>query len=130
VGPLVAALPSLTLFYDEDGVRMFSAQAVEQLERCRVRSSPSRAYPGGRRRPGAGWWCPTCRTACPWPAATGPVRPTCGVGGALAHRVLEVAAEDGYAAMQFNAVVETNEHAIRLWESLGSTTAVHTFAGG
>jgi hypothetical protein len=28
-------LPSLTLFYDEDGVRMFSAQAVEQLERCR-----------------------------------------------------------------------------------------------
>jgi GNAT superfamily N-acetyltransferase len=42
-----------------------------------------------------------------------------GVGRALAHRVLEVAAEDGYAAMQFNAVVETNEHAVRLWESLG-----------
>jgi ribosomal protein S18 acetylase RimI-like enzyme len=40
-------------------------------------------------------------------------------GRALAQRVLEVAAEDGYAAMQFNAVVETNEHAIRLWESLG-----------
>ena len=39
----------------------------------------------------------------------------------LAQRVLEVAAEDGYAAMQFNAVVETNEHAIRLWESLGFT---------
>ena len=28
----------------------------------------------------------------------------------------------GYAAMQFNAVVETNEHAVRLWESLGFTT--------
>jgi GNAT superfamily N-acetyltransferase len=42
-----------------------------------------------------------------------------GVGRALAQRVLEVAAEDGYAAMQFNAVVETNEHAVRLWESLG-----------
>ena len=28
---------------------------------------------------------------------------------------------DGYAAMQFNAVVETNEHAVRLWESLGFT---------
>lgn len=41
-----------------------------------------------------------------------------GVGRALAQRVLEVAAEDGYAAMQFNAVVETNEHAVRLWESL------------
>ena len=44
-----------------------------------------------------------------------------GVGRALARRVLEVAAEDGYAAMQFNAVVETNEHAVRLWESLGFT---------
>jgi GNAT superfamily N-acetyltransferase len=42
-----------------------------------------------------------------------------GVGRALAQRVLEVAAEDGYEAMQFNAVVETNEHAVRLWESLG-----------
>jgi GNAT superfamily N-acetyltransferase len=44
-----------------------------------------------------------------------------GVGRALARRVLEVAAEDGYAAMQFNAVVETNTNAIRLWESLGFT---------
>jgi hypothetical protein len=24
--------------------------------------------------------------------------------------------------MQFNAVVETNEHAVQLWESLGFTT--------
>jgi GNAT superfamily N-acetyltransferase len=31
-----------------------------------------------------------------------------GVGRALAQRVLEVAADDGYAAMQFNTVVETN----------------------
>jgi GNAT superfamily N-acetyltransferase len=45
-----------------------------------------------------------------------------GVGRALAQRVLEVAAEDGYAAMQFNAVVETNEPKVRLWESLGFTT--------
>jgi GNAT superfamily N-acetyltransferase len=44
-----------------------------------------------------------------------------GVGRALANRVLEVAVEDGYAAMQFNAVVETNAPAIRLWESLGFT---------
>jgi GNAT superfamily N-acetyltransferase len=42
-----------------------------------------------------------------------------GIGRALANRVLEVAVEDGYLAMQFNAVVETNVHAIRLWESLG-----------
>ena len=44
-----------------------------------------------------------------------------GVGRALANRVLEVAVEDGYTAMQFNAVVETNAPAIRLWESLGFT---------
>jgi RimJ/RimL family protein N-acetyltransferase len=50
------------------------------------------------------------------PSATGR-----GVGRALAHRVLEAAEEAGYAAMQFNAVVETNEHAIRLWESLDFT---------
>jgi L-amino acid N-acyltransferase YncA len=42
-----------------------------------------------------------------------------GVGRALAIRVLEVAAQDGYLAMQFNAVIETNAPAIRLWESLG-----------
>jgi ribosomal protein S18 acetylase RimI-like enzyme len=48
-----------------------------------------------------------------------------GVGRALARRVLEVAAEDGYAAMQFNAVVETNEHAGRLWESFGFTISRH-----
>jgi GNAT superfamily N-acetyltransferase len=44
-----------------------------------------------------------------------------GAGRVLARRVLDVAAADGYKAMQFNAVVETNEHAIRLWESLGFT---------
>jgi GNAT superfamily N-acetyltransferase len=44
-----------------------------------------------------------------------------GVGRALANKVLEVAAEHGYLAMQFNAVVETNTNAIRLWESLGFT---------
>ena len=50
------------------------------------------------------------------PTATGR-----GVGRALAQRVLEVAVEDGYQAMQFNAVVETNVHAVRLWQSLGFT---------
>lgn len=42
-----------------------------------------------------------------------------GVGRALATHVLGAAAEDGYRAMQFNAVVETNRSAVRLWESLG-----------
>ncbi|OLT53626.1 GNAT family N-acetyltransferase [Cellulosimicrobium sp. CUA-896] len=44
-----------------------------------------------------------------------------GVGRALAHAVLDGARADGYRAMQFNAVVETNERAVRLWESLGFT---------
>ncbi len=48
------------------------------------------------------------------PAASGR-----GIGRALAGRVLDAAEEAGYRAMQFNAVVETNENAIRLWTSLG-----------
>ncbi|MFL6079998.1 MAG: GNAT family N-acetyltransferase [Ornithinibacter sp.] len=42
-----------------------------------------------------------------------------GVGRALGEWVLEWAREQGYAAMQFNAVVETNTSAVRLWRDLG-----------
>jgi L-amino acid N-acyltransferase YncA len=42
-----------------------------------------------------------------------------GVGRALANHVIAQAVRDGYRAMQFNAVVETNESAVRLWRSLG-----------
>ena len=42
-----------------------------------------------------------------------------GVGRTLAHAVLDHARADGYRAMQFNAVVETNHRAVRLWQSLG-----------
>ena len=42
-----------------------------------------------------------------------------GAGRALAERVLDWAREAGFRAMQFNAVVETNERAVRLWRSLG-----------
>ena len=44
-----------------------------------------------------------------------------GVGRALARAVIDAARTDGYRAMQFNAVVETNERAVRLWTSLGFT---------
>lgn len=44
-----------------------------------------------------------------------------GVGRALAEHVLARTREDGYRAIQFNAVVETNAHAVRLWQSLGFT---------
>ncbi|MGA5500642.1 GNAT family N-acetyltransferase [Streptomyces umbrinus] len=43
-----------------------------------------------------------------------------GVGRALANHVLETAKADGYRAMVFNAVVETNP-AVNLWLSLGFT---------
>jgi L-amino acid N-acyltransferase YncA len=42
-----------------------------------------------------------------------------GIGRALATHALAAAKADGYRAMQFNAVVETNVHATRLYERLG-----------
>ena len=42
-----------------------------------------------------------------------------GVGRALAEYALAWAREAGYAAMQFNAVVETNTAAVALWQELG-----------
>ena len=42
-----------------------------------------------------------------------------GVGRALGEWVLSWAREHGFAAMQFNAVVETNTAAVRLWRDLG-----------
>jgi L-amino acid N-acyltransferase YncA len=42
-----------------------------------------------------------------------------GIGRQLAETVLDRARELGYEAMQFNAVVATNERAVALWRSLG-----------
>lgn len=42
-----------------------------------------------------------------------------GTGRALGEHVIAWAREQGYRAMQFNAVVETNERAVALWRSLG-----------
>jgi L-amino acid N-acyltransferase YncA len=42
-----------------------------------------------------------------------------GVGRALGQWVLTWARQQGYAAMQFNAVVETNIAAVHLWRELG-----------
>jgi ribosomal protein S18 acetylase RimI-like enzyme len=42
-----------------------------------------------------------------------------GIGRRLAQHVLEQARADGYRAIQFNAVVETNARAVHLWRSLG-----------
>lgn len=42
-----------------------------------------------------------------------------GVGRALCTYTVDWARAEGYRAMQFNAVVETNVHAVRLYRSLG-----------
>lgn len=42
-----------------------------------------------------------------------------GVGRALGEYALAWARDGGYAAMQFNAVVETNTAAVLLWQELG-----------
>ncbi len=42
-----------------------------------------------------------------------------GVGRALGEHVIDWAREQGFRSMQFNAVVETNQRAVRLWETLG-----------
>ena len=42
-----------------------------------------------------------------------------GVGRALGNEVVRWAQAEGYHGIQFNAVVETNTAAVRLWQSLG-----------
>jgi GNAT superfamily N-acetyltransferase len=44
-----------------------------------------------------------------------------GVGHALGVYVVDWARAEGYVGIQFNAVVETNEVAVRAWEKLGFT---------
>ncbi|MDQ6686173.1 MAG: GNAT family N-acetyltransferase [Actinomycetota bacterium] len=44
-----------------------------------------------------------------------------GVGRALAEYVVDWHRANGFRAIQFNAVVETNVAAVRLWQSLGFT---------
>ncbi len=51
------------------------------------------------------------------PAASGR-----GVGRALASYVVAWHRDQGYAGIQFNAVVETNSAAVHLWQSLGFET--------
>src|SRR6202035_1032695 len=42
-----------------------------------------------------------------------------GIGRALGRDVVDWARAAGYRGIQFNAVVETNHGAVRLWQSLG-----------
>jgi L-amino acid N-acyltransferase YncA len=51
-----------------------------------------------------------------------PQRSGQGTGRALGEYVIAWARDQGFRAMQFNAVVETNDRAVTLWESLGFET--------
>jgi len=54
-----------------------------------------------------------------------------GIGRRLGEAVISEARAHGFRAMQFNAVVETNERAVALWQSLGFevlTTVPEAFA--
>ncbi len=44
-----------------------------------------------------------------------------GIGRALVLDSIDWARRSGYRAIQFNAVVASNEHAVKLYESLGFT---------
>jgi GNAT superfamily N-acetyltransferase len=48
-----------------------------------------------------------------------PARQGLGVGRALGRYAVDWARNEGYRSMQFNAVVETNTAAVKLWLSLG-----------
>jgi GNAT superfamily N-acetyltransferase len=48
-----------------------------------------------------------------------PERSGLGAGRALGEEMIEWARTSGFRAIQFNAVVETNEPAVALWRSLG-----------
>lgn len=48
-----------------------------------------------------------------------PARQGRGIGRALGEYAITWAREAGYRSMQFNAVVETNTAAVRLWQALG-----------
>ena len=69
----------------------------------------------GPNRPGRGSHIATASFMVD-PAAQGQ-----GVGRALGEAVVRLARERGFHGMQFNAVVETNTAAVRLWQSLGFT---------
>jgi L-amino acid N-acyltransferase YncA len=42
-----------------------------------------------------------------------------GVGRALCQDMIDWAGREGFRSIQFNAVVETNESAVKLWQALG-----------
>ena len=67
----------------------------------------------GPNRPGRGSHIATASFMVD-PAAQGK-----GIGRTLGEEALRWAREQGYAGMQFNAVVETNAAAVHLWQSLG-----------
>lgn len=92
----IEAPPGATVVLEEDGVVLGSAKM-------------------GPNRPGRGSHVGTASFMVS-PAARGR-----GVGRRLGEHVVQWHRDQGYAAIQFNAVVETNTVAVALWQSLGFT---------
>ena len=67
----------------------------------------------GRNRPGRGAHIATASFM------VGPQAQGRGVGRALGEHTIDWARSEGFRGIQFNAVVESNEAAVRLWRSLG-----------
>ncbi len=100
---------------DEDAVRGLWGEpppgvAVVALDDAGALLGSAKAGPN---RPGRGAHVATASFVVS-PSARGQ-----GVGRALGEWVLAWARDAGFASMQFNAVVETNTAALRLWRDLG-----------
>lgn len=72
----------------------------------------------GTARAGANWGGPAAHMAT-GSFMVDPARARRGTGRALVEHVLAWARAEGFAAMVFNAVVETNAPAVALWRSAG-----------
>ena len=59
----------------------------------------------------------------------GSAGPRPGVGRALAEYVVDWHRREGFRSIQFNAVVETNTGAVRLWQALGFDRRRHRARG-
>jgi ribosomal protein S18 acetylase RimI-like enzyme len=96
----------LLVFWFSPAVKTFVAERAGEVVGCSI-LRPSQAGRGSHVANAAYAVAPGARGA--------------GVGRALAEHSLEEARRLGYAAMQFNFVVSTNEAAVSLWKRLGFT---------
>jgi len=101
----------------------------DRVGRRRVRVEfrhPVREHPLGTEQFAQAWWLSRhpvaslrASTTQLCHACVDPARQGQGVGRALGEYVLDWCRQMGFASIQFNAVVESNDPAVHLWQSLG-----------